>query len=123
MNCPKCGYQNPGNARSCMQCNTPLPAWQQPYQAQNTLQAQYDIPDYMVWSILVTIFCCLIPGIIAIVKSASANSKKNVGDFAGAMQEANAAKTWIWVSVGLGVVGSIIVVLVQAASVLSMGGY
>ena len=30
--------------------------------------------DKLVWSILVTVFCCLIGGIIAIVKSSQSNS-------------------------------------------------
>ena len=29
--------------------------------------------NYLVWSILVTLFCCLIPGIVAIVFSAQVN--------------------------------------------------
>ena len=38
----------------------------------------------LVWSILVTIFCCLPFGIVAIIKSAEVNSKWAAGDRAGA---------------------------------------
>ncbi len=122
MNCPNCGYQNPNNVATCLQCNTVLRADQPPYQAQNTVASQYAVPDYMVWSILATIFCCLPAGIVAIVKAASANSKKNVGDFAGAMQEANVAKTWLTVSVVLGVVGSIIYGICAFFAMIGGGG-
>ena len=38
----------------------------------------------LVWSILVTLFCCLPFGVVAIIKSAEVNSKWNAGDVAGA---------------------------------------
>lgn len=53
-------------------------------------------------AILVTIFCCLIPGIVAIVYSAQVNGKLAAGDIAGAQQASNNAKTWSWLAFGLG---------------------
>lgn len=95
---------------------------QQPYAQQPYTQPPYGanvpvaIPDMLVWSILVAVisaFCCgCIPvslafSIVAIVKSANANNKKAMGDFYGALQDANAAKTWLYWAVGLDVVGLI----------------
>lgn len=71
------------------------------------------VPDYLVWSILVTVFCCVPLGIVAIVKSASANSKKAAGDYYGALQEANAAKTWLWWGFGVGLAAIVIGIVVQ----------
>ena len=91
----------------------PYAQQQQPYGAQSA-QA---VPDYMVWSIVVTVlslFCCwFLPvsvafGIVAIVKSVSANSKKAMGDYFGALQDANAAKTWLWWAAGIDIAGLLV---------------
>jgi predicted secreted protein len=50
-------------------------------------------------SILATLFCCLPTGIAAIVYSAQANSKSQVGDTAGASQAAKNANIWLVISV------------------------
>lgn len=60
-------------------------------------------PDnYMVWSILVTILCCLIGGIIAIVYSSKVNSAYDMGNYDQALANSRKAKTWIIVSVCVG---------------------
>ena len=62
----------------------------------------------LVWSILVTLFCCLPFGIVAIIKSAEVNSKWSAGDVAGANQSAADAGKWIKWSVIAGVVVAVI---------------
>ena len=62
----------------------------------------------LVWSILVTLFCCLPLGIVAIIKSAEVNSKWTAGDVAGAQQSAADAGKWIKWSVIAGVVGALL---------------
>jgi hypothetical protein len=66
------------------------------------------IPNYLVPSILVTIFCCLPAGVVAIVFAAQVNSKVSAGDIAGAQQASKNAKTWTIVSLVLGLVAAII---------------
>ncbi len=63
-----------------------------------------EVPNYLVQSILATLFCCLPLGIVSIVFAAQANSKRDAGDIPGAMQAAKNAKTWAWVSFGAGLV-------------------
>lgn len=60
------------------------------------------MPNYLAQAILVTIFCCLPTGIIAIVFAAQVNGKVAAGDIEGARRDSNNAKTWAWVSFGLG---------------------
>jgi hypothetical protein len=60
------------------------------------------VPNYLVQSILVTLFCCLPLGIPAIVFSAQVNGKLAAGDWVGAQQASKMAKTWCWVSFGVG---------------------
>lgn len=66
------------------------------------------IPDYLPWSIAATLLCCLPAGIAAIVFSVQANSAKNAGNFDEARRKAGQAKTWLWVSVGVGLAVSLI---------------
>ncbi|ERR1035437_367052 len=54
-------------------------------------------PNYLVWAILTTIFCCLPLGIPSIVFSTQVNSKWALGDVAGAQEaSAKAKKFAIW---------------------------
>jgi len=48
--------------------------------------------------ILVTIFCCLIGGIIALVYTGQANSKAAAGDIAGANRDKSTARLWVIIS-------------------------
>ncbi|MFG0315171.1 MAG: CD225/dispanin family protein [Phycisphaerales bacterium] len=61
-------------------------------------------PTYLVPSILVTIFCCQILGIVAIVFSAIAMSKNSSGEYQEAAKAANTAKLWCWIGFGVGFV-------------------
>jgi hypothetical protein len=51
--------------------------------------------NYLIESILITIFCCLPLGIVGIVYGAQVNSKYAVGDFDGALKASNQAKSWV----------------------------
>lgn len=60
------------------------------------------VPNYLVQAILVTLFCCLPFGIVSIVYAAQVNGKLSGGDIEGAMESSRKAKTWCWVSFGVG---------------------
>ena len=54
-------------------------------------------PNYLVWAILSTLFCCLPLGIVSIVFAAQVNSKFAAGDLAGAQDSSAKAKQFaIW---------------------------
>jgi hypothetical protein len=61
-----------------------------------------NIPNYLAQAILVTIFCCMPFGIPAIVFAAQVNSKLAYGDQLGALEASKKARTWCWVSFGVG---------------------
>lgn len=63
-------------------------------------------PTFLIWSILVTIFCCFIPGIIAIIFSSMVSSKYYAGDIPGSRRASRQAEIWIIVSVVLGVLAA-----------------
>jgi hypothetical protein len=63
--------------------------------------------NWLVESILVTIFCCLPFGIAGIVNAASVNSKFNAGDYAGATPSSKQAGQWtkigFWIGLAFGI--------------------
>ena len=69
-------------------------------------------PDnYLVWSILVTVVCCLAGGIVAIIYSSKVNSLWDQGRYNEAIEASNSAKTWCIVSAVVGVFTNGIVAL------------
>lgn len=138
--CPHCdtqvdvtGYE-PGTVLSCGSCGgefeVPGPAAARPVggrapagrrggpRSRRGRDEPRNIPDLLVPSILVTIFCCLIGGIISIVYSAQANSYRKSGQYGAAARAANSAKTWIWISVSVGLLFSVLyAVLILTGSI------
>lgn len=78
----------------------------QPYQQQPYRDPRFNEPmpdNYLLWSVLLTVFCCLIPGIIAIIYSASVGNKYYAGDIEGARRASRNAQIWCIVSVIAGI--------------------
>ena len=73
----------------------PPPGWRQGNSAQGWQQpAGPKPPNYLVWAILTTVFCCLPFGVVSIVFAAQVDGKYNSGDFAGAAESSRTAKKW-----------------------------
>ena len=101
------------------QPQSPTPQQQTPFQHQQTpFQQQHRVedavrthtnsmpPTYLVWSIVMTILCCTIPGIVAIIYSAQVSSKFYQGDIQGAQRASQRAEIWIIVSFVVGVLSN-----------------
>ena len=80
-----------------------LPPSQQPpsyqpqpgYGPQQPYGVQPPMPDtYMVWAVLVTVFCCLPFGIVSIVKASQVSSLYYQGNYAEARAASRAARNW-----------------------------
>lgn len=56
--------------------------------------SQIQPKNYLVESILITIFCCQPFGIVGIVFASQVNSKFANGDYKGALQASKEAKKW-----------------------------
>jgi t-SNARE complex subunit (syntaxin) len=77
-----------------------------------------NVPNYLAQSILVTLFCCLPLGIVAIIKASEVNSRLASGDYEGAVKASNEAKKFCWWSFGAGIIFIVIYfVLVVLAAV------
>lgn len=74
--------------------------------------------NYLIESILVTIFCCLPFGIAGIVFAAQVNAKFDVGDNEGAYKSSKEAKKWMtW-----GLISSIVIGLFYLIFIFALGG-
>jgi hypothetical protein len=60
--------------------------------------------NYLIGSILVTLFCCQIFGIVSIIYAAQVNAKWQAGDINGAQKASKNALLWIWLALGSGVI-------------------
>jgi uncharacterized membrane protein YvbJ len=140
MYCPKCGTQNDDNAELCISCGNSLKGIssespQKPITTPNDTNysnvpiTNYDkVPNYLVWSIIVTVLSVLLcnvfalpTGIVAIVFSTQVDSKLRTGDYDGAVKSSKNAKIWCWVTTGLEILsvilGLLLLVLVIVSSV------
>lgn len=72
-------------------------------------------PTFLVWSVITTILCCTIPGIVAIIYSAKVSSKFYQSDIEGARQASHKAEIWIIISFVLGVLSNTLYVPLMIA--------
>jgi hypothetical protein len=65
--------------------------------------APASVPNYLVLAII-TLFCCLPLGIVAVVFAARVNGQVQAGDIAGALQSSRKAKLFSYIGLGIGIV-------------------
>lgn len=75
--------------------------------------------NYLALSIISTLFCCQIFGIIAIIYAAQVNSKYIAGDYFGAQSASNNAKIWSFLSIGIGLLILLFVFLFYGAVIFA----
>jgi hypothetical protein len=71
--------------------------------------------SHLAGAILATLLCCMPFGIVAIIYAAQVDSKFNAGDYVGAQNASNTAKTWLVVSIVLGLLFGFLVMLGSAS--------
>ena len=68
------------------------------------------VPNYLIPAII-SLFCCLPGGIVAVIFAAQVNGKVQAGDISGAQDSAKKAKMFSFISIGLGLAAIICYVL------------
>lgn len=125
MFCSQCGANNADTAAVCVQCGRNLQAGGPAVPLPVTgvvLPPGATVPNYLVFAILTTVFCCLPSGIPAIVYAAQVNGKLQAGDLAGAQAASNNAKMWCWISFGVGLaVGLLYFMLIAVGTIRQIG--
>ena len=82
--------------------------------------ASASVPNYLVLAII-SLFCCLPLGIVAVIFAAQVNGKVAAGDTAGALDASKKAKMFSYISIGLGLAGIICYVLFVVIMGVGMG--
>lgn len=126
MFCTWCGTSNADNAAVCVQCGRSLQPVPPPAPLTSTgvvIPPGATVPNYLVFAILATIFCCLPTGIPAIVYAAQVNGKLQAGDFAGAQAASKSAKMWCWISFGVGLVVGLFYLVIAVGTIRQVGGH
>lgn len=75
--------------------------------------------NYLVESILVTIFCCLPLGIVGIIFASQVNSKFDTGDYEGAAKASKQAKQFMMWGLIAGVVVLVAYLLIFGGSIMA----
>lgn len=111
--CTQCGQAVADNCSFCTNCGAPLANSQPQYQFNfgNPQQTQQPVGpkpnNYLVWSILTTIFCCLPLGVWCIACSNKVNKAWEKGDYVGAQDASNKTKKWIVITAILGLIANV----------------
>lgn len=83
--------------------------------------------NWLVESILVTVFCCLPFGIVGIINAANVNTKFDAGDIEGAQRASAEAGKWtkigFWVSIGFFVIYIALMILGVAGGLLGAAAF
>lgn len=103
MQCPKCNKVIADGSKYCVYCGTDT-STEKVYDRTMYNNPQ-SVKTYLTEAILVTLFCCQIGGIVAIVYAANASSAVSRGDYNEAVRNSASAQTWVNISffVGIGV--------------------
>ena len=73
--------------------------------------APASVPNFLVPAII-SLFCCLPLGVVAVIFAAQVNGKVATGDTAGALDSSKKAKMFSYIAIGLGLAGIICYVLI-----------
>ena len=102
MYCQQCGTEMDNPVAACPTCG-----WRDPSKRGLGLD-ETQLPTYLMQSILVTIFCCLPFGIVAIVYATQVEGKQRSGDYEGAEVASNVARLWCWAAFASGLLAALL---------------
>lgn len=131
MNCTRCGATLPDNATFCINCANPNPSMPQAPPPAGYAPPGYgppppgygpapNIPDYLVWSILMTLCCCPLFGVISIVFSVMTMSDKNNGRYDSAVKNSQTAKNMLIIGLIGGIIVNILVIVIQVLATAAL---
>lgn len=111
--CPYCKEEIQADAVKCKHCGEYLQQETAPAQNGAQPQGQKPLPpnNYLVWAILVTVFCCVPFGIVSIVYSSKVDAAYNAGNYDEAYNLSRQARNWMNASWITGLSAAVLYVL------------
>ncbi|MGM9812293.1 MAG: CD225/dispanin family protein [Muribaculaceae bacterium] len=82
----------------------PQPPVAQPPMPQPPVAPEAEAPTNLVWAVIVTVMCCQITGVIAIVYGVMTSSANSAGNYEKARRYSDIAQIWVMVSIVLGLI-------------------
>lgn len=82
----------------------PQPPVPQPPMPQPPVAPEAEVPTNLVWAVIVTVMCCQITGVIAIVYGVMTSSANSAGNYEKARRYSDIAQIWVMVSIVLGLI-------------------
>ena len=113
MVCEKCGATNNDNGAFCTSCGNNLKQEPIQYVTPQEEQPRQHVDNYLVFSILTTILCCLPLGIVAIIKSTQVDKELAAGNYQAALEASKQAKMFNIISAAVGGIASIISIIIM----------
>jgi len=104
MHCTSCGMEQPESATFCSQCGHQIAMATGSTDPVQVEAAQKKSRSYLIEAILVTLCCCQIAGIVAIVYAALANGQAKAGNLAEADRYGRTARGWSIAGFAIGAV-------------------
>lgn len=75
-----------------------------PQPLQETAPAEPCPPNYLVWTVLVTVMCCVPLGVISLIYSSQVKTKYTAGDIEGAKKASSKTELWLILAFVLGLI-------------------
>jgi len=141
MICSRCGANVPDNTGFCTNCGnaatvSPTPSYApqgyasqapQGYAPQSYAPQSYGAPpavsDYLIWSIITTLCCCLPLGIVGLIFSINCKNDLTAGRYDSAVKNANVAFYCNLIGLIGSLIGWVIYAIVVIAAVAADGGF
>ena len=121
MICNNCHQELPAGQTTCPHCGTAVGA--APVAPQQAGGPTINQTPYLIWSILVTLFCCLPLGIGSIIYATKINSAQAAGDYAGAQDAAKKCKMFSIIGAVAGGLFEIIYIILVVGGTFALGSY
>ena len=115
MFCPNCGNEVSEQAIVCLKCGAALGSARTNKNVRPIQTGERPPDNWLVKSILVTVFCCWPFGIAGIVNAAKVDRLFAAGDIEGAEEAAKKAKKWTVATFFIGIAFWVIYIIVMAA--------
>lgn len=118
MFCRNCGAEIPDGSMFCPECGSSVSESPVYVSSPNRPQGVRP-PTYLVLSVLVTLFCCLIFGIVGIVYAAKVDPAWNAGLYDEAREYSRKARNWALLGMSLSILLGILYVILVLAGLFS----